>query len=215
MRVASPARAPSLSLPLVLRRLLVAPCLLAVISCAAPERAVQHPPPPLQPFAAESVRGGAAWIPWATLDIDARGRGGPAPSPDLADGDGFALRGGRYDDALGMEFVYATTEHDERGTGAQVRSHAAYVDLSDRWELTYGRVFLWAGVGVGAGVVYFDWDRTYDSDLTGLWQGHGILALQLGEHASIEARVAGFLAAHPTDTVGTGALVMLGGSLAF
>lgn len=158
---------------------------------------------------------GAAWIPWAVLDLHERRKTPGAPPADVDEGRGFALRGGRYDDALGMEFVFATTEHDERRTGAELRTYAAYVDLTDRWELWRGPVFAWAGIGVGFGLIQFDWDSTYKSELTGLWQGEGILALQVGRNVSLEARATGFLAAHPTRTAGLGSMVMLGGTIAF
>jgi hypothetical protein len=169
----------------------------------------------LQPFPSTTAQLGAAWIPWAKADFSPRTKVGGAPSSRLADGEGWAMRFGRYDDGLGSELVFSTTSHDDLRTGAELQTYAGYVDLTDRWELTRGPVFAWAGVGFGMGLIYFDWDRDYRSELTGLWQGEGILALQLGPHASIEARVAGFWAAHPGRDAGTGITTTIGGSIGF
>lgn len=195
---AAPHRAPVLPLP------------------AEPPSAPQDSRPPIvQPFPATNGQVGGAWIPWAALDLDERTRTPGTPGARVDDGDGFAVRGGRFDDSLGVEMVFATTRHDERSTGAELTTYAAYVDLSDRWELWRGPVFAWAGVGFGMGLIRFEWDRAYRSELTGLWQGEGILALQIGPNVSIEARAMGFLAAHPGRSAGTGLMTMLGGSIAF
>lgn len=202
----------------------------ALLGCAGPGPRVPPPqlpqdpaapvrepgrPTMLQPFPPQTAQVGAAWIPWAKADFSPRTKQGGDPSARVADGDGWALRFGRYDDGLGSEFVFATTAHDDLRTGAELQTYAGYVDLTDRWELWRGPVFAWAGVGFGMGLIYFDWDRAYRSELTGFWQGEGILALQLGANASIEARVTGFWAAHPGRDAGTGVVTMLGGTLAF
>jgi hypothetical protein len=168
----------------------------------------------IAPFPEQTGQVGAAWIPWAALNLDDRPMGASPPA-ELDTGRGFSIRGGRYDDALGVEGVLAVVSHDEERSGAELTMYAAYADLSDRLELWRGPIAAWAGLGVGFGLARFDWDRGYKSELTGLWQVEGIGALQIGPAVSLEARAIGFLAAHPTNTVGTGGMLMLGGSVAF
>ena len=135
------------------------------------------------------------------------------PKEGILDPQGQAVE--RALPALGFEGVFVTTEHDERRTGAELTTYAGYVNLTDRWELTRGDVYAWAGIGFGMGVIHFEWDGPFRSETTGLWQGEGILALQIGRSVTIGARGSGFLAAHPTRTAGYGAMAMLGGTITF
>lgn len=167
------------------------------------------------PFPYSAVHVGAAYIPWARLDLDERSFDLGTPDPDIDDGTGYAVRFGNYEDSLGMEAVFSTTEHDDRNSDNKLHTYAAYVNLTDRSELWRGPIGAWMGVGAGLGLIKFDWDRAYLSELTALWQVEGIGALQLGPKATLEVRGQAFFAAHPTNTVGTGLTLMVGGTVYF
>ncbi|MEY2980799.1 MAG: hypothetical protein RL562_1026 [Planctomycetota bacterium] len=161
------------------------------------------------------VQAGAAFVPWASLDLDEKTRTQGTPSARLDDGEGWMIRTGSYDDALGVEFVLQTTEHDETASGSSLRTLAGYADLTQRFELWDGPISAWAGVGFGLGLMHFDWDGSYRSEVTGLWVGEGIFALQFGPHVSVETRIIGFSASHPGRSAGTGVLATIGGSIGF
>ena len=210
---------------MVARPLLVLLCVsVSAAACVAPSPAPVVDIPPQaspnspgagpRPFPAMTGQAGAAWIPWAEVSLNNRPLGS-APHADIQAGQGWAVRGGRYDDALGFEGVFATTTHDESNTGAELTTWAFYADLTTREELWRGPVSAWAGFGFGFGLIRFDWDRAYKSETTALWQGEGIFALQLGPNVALEARAMAVFAGHPTRTAGWGGLAMLGGSLAF
>ncbi len=94
------------------------------------------------------VQAGAAFVPWASLDLDEKTRTQGTPSARVDDGEGWMIRTGSYDDALGVEFVLQTTEHDETAAGSSLRTLAGYADLTQRFELWDGPISAWTGVGL-------------------------------------------------------------------
>ncbi|MBI5851266.1 MAG: hypothetical protein HZB39_09580 [Planctomycetes bacterium] len=167
-----------------------------------------------------------AWIPAlsAEADIDEfELNGGIEFDADLDAGDGIwisaRLEGTEEEDEdavlYAVEPFYATTSHTDAFTGAGVDTHLLGGMASIGVRIGGDAFALTPRFGAGVGAAIFDFDSAVRDTGGALAIGRAVLGIEVAKHAIGEIAIGAYLWGWPTETVGTGGFLTLGGGVQF
>lgn len=163
------------------------------------------------------VTGSAFWVPAMSVltNSDHLGTDARPDGPDLHSGSGFGARLGFQDGYQGFGILYLHTRHEEGPTDARMHSHSVVLEYLGTLGWHEEPPFIYGSMGAGVGGTVLDFNRHFDD--TG-----GVTAMIRGEVGFALARFlrlhvggGGYLWGYPGTTLGTGAFVTLGATLAF
>ncbi len=165
----------------------------------------------------------AAWVPALSVEADLDEfelRGGREFDAELDTGDGLWLAARLEDvDEEGTTFAvepfYATTSHSDAFTGANVDTHllGAMASIGVR---SGGESFaISPRIGIGVGAAVFDFDSFVQDSGGALGIVRATFGIEVARVAVGEVALGAFLWGWPTETVGYGGFISLGGGVQF